>query len=131
MKNVKKQLFICLAAALLTGLLTGCAPAADLLAASAEAPTQTAAPTPQTEETAAAPAQETEGDPVVYRTADISPEGLLAVYEALGAVLPAENVAVKISTGETGSNYLRPELIGDLVASVHGTIVECNTAYGG
>ena len=40
-------------------------------------------------------------------------------------------MAVKISTGETGSNYLRPELIGDLVASVHGTIVECNTAYGG
>ena len=38
---------------------------------------------------------------------------------------------MKISTGETGSNYLRPELIGDLVASVHGTIVECNTAYGG
>lgn len=137
---MKKQLSICLAAALLTGLLTGCAPA-DLPAASAEAPTaapaQTAAPTPQAEETAAAqaqsaaPAQETEGDPVVYRTADISPEGLLAVYEALGASLPAENVAVKISTGETGSNYLRPELIGDLVASVHGTIVECNTAYGG
>ena len=134
MKNVKKQLSICLAAALLTGLLTGCAPA-DLLAASAEAPpaapAQTAAPTPQAEETAAAPAQEAEGDPVVYRTADISPEGLQAVYEALDAVLPAENVAVKISTGETGSNYLRPELIGDLVASVHGTIVECNTAYGG
>ena len=82
MKNVKKQLSICLAAALLAGLLTGCAPA-DLLAASAEAPTaaptQTAAPTPQAEETAAVPAQETEGDPVVYRTADISPEGLLAV----------------------------------------------------
>lgn len=131
---MKKQLSICLAAALLTGLLTGCAPA-DPPAASAEAPTaapaQTAAPTLQAEETAAAPAQEAEGDPVVYRTADISPEGLQAVYEALGAVLSAENVAVKISTGETGSNYLRPELIGDLVASVHGTIVECNTAYGG
>lgn len=55
----------------------------------------------------------------------------MAVYEALGAQLPEGSIAVKISTGETGSNYLRPELIGDLVQSVNGTIVECNTAYGG
>ena len=55
----------------------------------------------------------------------------MAIYEALGAELPDGNIAVKISTGETGSNYLRPELIGDLVQSVNGTIVECNTAYGG
>lgn len=79
------------------------------------------------EETAAAPAE----SPAVYMTGDISPAGLMAVYEALGAELPAENVAVKISTGENGSNYLRPELIGDLVRAVNGSIVECNTAYGG
>ena len=37
-----------------------------------------------------------------------------------------------MSTGEPpASNYLRPELIGDLVSKVDGTIVECNTAYGG
>ena len=37
-----------------------------------------------------------------------------------------------MSTGEPpASNYLRPELIGDLVKKVDGTIVECNTAYGG
>lgn len=41
-------------------------------------------------------------------------------------------VAVKISTGEPGgNNYLKPALIGDLVRTVNGTIVECNTAYGG
>lgn len=28
-------------------------------------------------------------------------------------------------------NYLKPELIKDLVQKVNGTIVECNTAYGG
>lgn len=68
---------------------------------------------------------------VVYMTTDISPEGLMAVYEALGWV-PSGSVAVKISTGEPpASNYLRPELIADLVQSVDGTIVECNTAYGG
>lgn len=44
----------------------------------------------------------------------------------------AGKVAVKLSTGEPpASNYLRPELIKDLVQSVEGTIVECNTAYGG
>lgn len=41
-------------------------------------------------------------------------------------------MAVKLSTGEPpASNYLRPELIADLVHKVDGTIVECNTAYGG
>ena len=68
---------------------------------------------------------------VVYMTTDISPEELMAVYEALGWT-PSGNVAVKLSTGEPpASNYLRPELIADLVQSVDGTIVECNTAYGG
>lgn len=79
------------------------------------------------------PAQEEalSGTPVVYMTTDISPEGLMAVYEALNWE-PEGNVAVKLSTGEPpASNYLRPELIADLVRSVNGTIVECNTAYGG
>lgn len=41
-------------------------------------------------------------------------------------------MAVKLSTGEPpASNYLRPELIAELVQLVDGTIVECNTAYGG
>lgn len=69
--------------------------------------------------------------PAVYFTRDISPEGLMKVYEAMGWV-PEGRVAVKLSTGEPpASNYLRPELIADLVQSVDGTIVECNTAYGG
>ena len=49
-------------------------------------------------------------DPVkVYFTKDISPEGLIRVYEALGRALPGK-VGVKISTGEPGGhNYLKPE----------------------
>ncbi|SHO45380.1 hypothetical protein SAMN02745217_00943 [Anaerocolumna xylanovorans DSM 12503] len=67
----------------------------------------------------------------VYMTTDISPEGLMAVYKALNWT-PEGKVAVKLSTGEPpASNYLKPELIKDLVQSVNGTIVECNTAYGG
>lgn len=73
----------------------------------------------------------TSGSPAVYMTTDISSEGLMAVYEAL-QVSPEGNIAVKLSTGEPGSNYLRTDLIGDLVQSFDDpTIVECNTAYGG
>ena len=69
--------------------------------------------------------------PVVYFTSDISPNGLLTVYEALGWE-PGEKVAVKLSTGESDkTNYLRPELIKDLVQALNATIVECNTAYAG
>ena len=69
--------------------------------------------------------------PVVYFTADISPEGLQAVYDALNWQ-PTGKLAVKVSTGEPpASNYLRAELIGPLVQALDGTIVECNTAYGG
>lgn len=69
--------------------------------------------------------------PVVYMTSDISSEGLMAVYHALDVQAEGDHIAVKLSTGEPGSNYLRPELIQDLVQEVNGTIVECNTAYGG
>ena len=72
-----------------------------------------------------------QGMPVVYMTREITPEGLMAVYQALQWE-PQGRVAVKLSTGEPpASNYLRPELIAGLVQSLDGTIVECNTAYGG
>ena len=68
--------------------------------------------------------------PKVYLTRDISPESLVKIYKALG-VKAEGRVAVKISTGEgSNPNYLKPELIKDLVYEVDGTIVECNTAYG-
>lgn len=72
-----------------------------------------------------------QGTPVVYMTQEITPEGLMAVYQALQWE-PQGRVAVKLSTGEPpASNYLRPELIAGLVQSLDGSIVECNTAYGG
>lgn len=69
--------------------------------------------------------------PVVYFSSDISAQGLVKLYEALSWT-PTGKVAVKVSTGESNnSNYLRPELIKDLVQELDGTIVECMTAYGG
>jgi uncharacterized Fe-S center protein len=75
--------------------------------------------------------EETSGKSTVYMTADISPAGLAAVYNALGRKVTGK-VAVKISTGEPGGHhFLSPDLIKELVQSVNGTIVESNTAYGG
>ena len=69
--------------------------------------------------------------PKVYMFKEISPENLVKIYEALGREATGK-VAVKLSTGEPGGhNFLQPALIKDLVQKVKGTIVECNTAYGG
>lgn len=69
--------------------------------------------------------------PTVYFTNEITSESLMAIYEVLGRT-PTGNVAVKIHTGEgENSNNLEPDFIKDLVQAVDGTIVECNTAYGG
>jgi uncharacterized Fe-S center protein len=77
------------------------------------------------------------GGSIVYFTSDISPAGLLKVYNALeqkpdATTIASGKVAVKVHTGESpNSNHLRPDFIKDLVQSVNGTIVESNTAYGG
>ena len=57
----------------------------------------------------------TDNPDAVYMTTEITPEALVKIYDKLG--FNAEgSVAVKMSTGEPpASNYLRPELIGDLV----------------
>lgn len=67
----------------------------------------------------------------VYFTQDISEQGLIRIYEALGVQLKGK-VAVKISTGEPGGHhFLKPDLIRELVQKVDGTIAECNVAYPG
>lgn len=67
----------------------------------------------------------------VFFTNDLTADGMVKVYEALGFQTEGA-VAIKLSTGEAGGNYyLQPELIQGVVDKVGGTIVECNTAYGG
>ena len=78
-----------------------------------------------------APKSEQTEKPVVYFTPEISSEALVDIYEALGRKATGK-VAIKLSTGEPGNNnYLNPKLIEKLVRKIGGTIVECNTAYGG
>ncbi len=67
----------------------------------------------------------------VYFTKDLSPEGLVKIYKALGVELPGK-VAVKLHSGEDGNqNYVKPEFVKDIIEYVNGTVVECNTAYEG
>lgn len=68
----------------------------------------------------------------VYHIKEITPEALIKVYQALGREAKGNNVAVKISTGESNkSNHLDTALIKDFVKMIDGTFVECNTAYNG
>jgi uncharacterized Fe-S center protein len=74
-----------------------------------------------------------DGQPQVFFTKDISSEGLSRIYSRLAQEreLPGR-VAVKLHSGEPGGHHFAgPDLITDLVHSVGGTIVECNTAYRG
>ena len=67
----------------------------------------------------------------VYFIKKISPESLQKIYEALGVKLTGK-IGVKVSTGEDGAKgYLKADLIGPFVKNLNGTIIECNTAYGG
>ena len=66
----------------------------------------------------------------VYFTRKITPEAIVEAYSKLGIELPGK-VAVKVHSGEKGNqNYLHPDFFKPMVDKVHGTIVECNTAYG-
>lgn len=67
----------------------------------------------------------------VYFLKEITPENLVKIYEALQTALPGK-IAVKLHSGEEGNqNYMKPEFVKALIDHVHGTVVECNTAYSG
>lgn len=67
----------------------------------------------------------------VYFTREITPASLIKIYQALGREATGK-VGIKLSMGEPGGhNYLKPELVGDLVRMVNGTFIDANTAYGG
>ncbi len=67
----------------------------------------------------------------VYFCKEITPENIVKMFQILKIELP-EKVAVKLHSGEKGNqNYLRPNFVKNIVDYVHGTVVECNTAYSG
>ena len=61
----------------------------------------------------------------------VAPEDVLRIYKALNVSLPGP-VAVKVHSGEPGNqNFLRPDFWAPMIDALHGTVVECNTAYEG
>lgn len=72
----------------------------------------------------------------VFFSSEITAEKVVELFhEALndlpGGILPGK-VAVKLHSGEPGNqNFLKPEFWRPVVNDVHGTVVECNTAYDG
>ena len=141
---MKKILSICMSLVFLTGVLAGCGVGNSTeqseIVSDSQAPSSSSQQGEENQPEMSEPSSSSEaesaesisdGDPVVYMTTEIGAESLIAIYEALEAN-PQGKIAVKLSTGEPGSNYLRADLIGDLVQSFENpTIVECNTAYGG
>ena len=74
--------------------------------------------------------------PKVYFCRIISQEKMLELYKLIEKELPngvlQGNVAVKVHSGEKGNqNYLHPDFFENIINYVNGTVVECNTAYGG
>lgn len=68
---------------------------------------------------------------IVYFTRTISPDKVLVLYERLGIKLPGK-LAVKVHSGEQGNqNYIKPNFWKPIIEKLGGTVVECNTAYGG
>ncbi|GAF26208.1 uncharacterized Fe-S center protein [Moorella thermoacetica Y72] len=134
--EMKRGIYIILLSAiLLFFLITGCGTNfidSPDKSASESKTSQTASNNAANESQAGTDKDEARGEtPKVYMTTDISPKGLMAIYKALSREATGK-VAVKIHTGEPGgTNFLSPDLIKDLVQYVNGTIVECNTAYGG
>ena len=72
----------------------------------------------------------------VFFSSEITAEKVVDLFNAAsndlpGGILPGK-VAVKLHSGEPGNqNFLKPEFWQPVVNVVHGTVVECNTAYDG
>lgn len=72
----------------------------------------------------------------VFFSSEITAEKVVELFHAAsndlpGGILPGK-VAVKLHSGEPGNqNFLKPEFWQPIVNDVHGTVVECNTAYDG
>ena len=69
--------------------------------------------------------------PKVYFTKTITPEKVVEMFKILNKDLPGK-IAIKVHSGERGNkNFLHPEFLRPMVDYLQGTIVECNTGYGG
>lgn len=67
----------------------------------------------------------------IFFSRTITPEKVIELYQKLGISLGGR-IAFKIHSGEQGNqNYIRPDFFKPIIEKLKGTVVECNTAYGG
>lgn len=74
-------------------------------------------------------AVESPSAPAVYFTRDISSDGLLKVYNALGQKIEGK-VGIKVSFGGPGEQVINPELLSGLIEKTGGTLIDGNGLSG-
>ena len=68
----------------------------------------------------------------VYFTSDISPEGVMKVFEYVKDYVQGDKIGIKVHFGEDGNEYFVPAtMVEPLVKALNATLVETNTAYRG
>jgi uncharacterized Fe-S center protein len=68
----------------------------------------------------------------VYFTSDISPEGVMKLFEYVKDNIQGEQIGIKVHFGEDGNEYFVPAtLVEPLCSALNATLVETNTAYKG
>ena len=124
-----KKLAIALTAITFTLALTGCGGEKKTAEAKDVKPAATAAAVnfikPEVNNKPLRFLTEDKNAPVVYFTKDISAGGLMKVYKALGQEKKGK-VAVKVSFGAEGEQYLDPILMAELMKETQGTFVDTN-----
>jgi uncharacterized Fe-S center protein len=68
----------------------------------------------------------------VYFTSDISPDGVMKLFEYVKDNIQGEQIGIKVHFGEDGNTYYVPAtMVEPLCNALNATLVETNTAYKG
>ena len=68
----------------------------------------------------------------VYFTSDISPEGVMKLFEYVKDNIQGEQIGIKVHFGEDGNTYYVPAtMVEPLCKALNATLIETNTAYKG
>jgi len=71
------------------------------------------------------------GSPV-YFTSDISPQGVMKLFEYVKVNIQGEQIGIKVHFGEEGNVYFVPAtMVEPLCKALNATLIETNTAYNG
>ena len=75
---------------------------------------------------------EADGSAPVYFTSDISPNGVMKLFEYVKDNVKGENIGIKVHFGEDGNEYFVPAtMVEPLCKALNATLLETNCAYKG